>query len=1189
MISVDQGETWNKIYLSFYSTWTDIIYAQNKFIAIANSGAYFAISSEDGFNWTTLTIPQKNKWQSITYGNDIFVAVSQDGNNKIMTSTNGTLWLTRNIPFDLPLKKVKFIPAYENQQGYFIALTEEDITKIVTEDKIYSKAFISYDGITWNSLNISEEKTWNTIVYANGRFVTLANNGSNRLSTTIDNNIWPTYDFSSLEIDSQSWVSSLFFGTYYMAISNNGTKKFIRSKNGTTWESFDTIGSNSWKKIAASTNNVAVIATDGTNRLKYSFNSGETWVGITTHDSKILEDIIYGGKWLLISSSATNGGRISYSNDLTNWTNINTRDTVYWKSVAYGNNTYVAVGEEDTEWKLSTITNTHSWNSVTYGVVTATGIGTFVTVSSDSAANEKVMTSSDGLTWTAHGATNSNWKSITYGLVSNVGTFVAVADSGTNKVMTSINGTAWTSATAAENNAWQSVAYGNGKFVAVANTGTNRVMTSTNGGNWTVSTGVPQKMWVNVTYGNGLFIAVAAETAASTQAIMTSVDGVTWSLKTSSIPGIWRSSTYGANIFIVVGANGVIIASINNGNTWTDISPSYPNQGDLPYLTSCTYQNGKFVVVSLSNKILTSEDAQTWVSLPGILSGWSSIAYGNNRMVATATVIPEQPTWTQRVMTDFIDNNKVIWSSDGGATWSNSSISVNKNWKRIKYLANNQNSGFFALSSDNKIYYSIDGKNNWIQINIPTDGFEITNFITANLFLIFLTNKNKIIITGTNITDANFSSSISVLNIIDNLSLGDIEVSNNGQIVIASKPNKIIASASNGQSWTIKNLNNLFINKIRFFKNNFFILSSSETNRVIYFQNINSNYNYITQNTLPYSFMDMLYLNTYYLFLINTGTQRIIKTNNFIEVPPEDLLLQFKNTIKDIYNTWIRIDNLNSNEIVKNRCLIVNQKINYNKLDNGFYRLEICANDKFYLYHVFMTNDKDCRYAIFVGNQEYTTKEEAKNNIFSEINKLSGLPFNDFLPLGSIIYEVNSQYQNSSKARIVNINGNNYFKLIKKDLVNTNNVSINKKENIANVTNNSDLINLYGNKILEYALNKLQNLTSRDIDNFITRKEITLSINGGIDNIINIFGAQITGSYEIFDKNNPDTNMFFFLKQTEGLEPEVNITSFSNLIIPSSEKGQTEALLGIYIDSNKNIVLKNFSDTYINLVIYRKL
>jgi hypothetical protein len=77
--------------------------------------------------------------------------------------------------------------------------------------------------------------------------------------------------------------------------------------------------------------------------------------------------------------------------------------------------------------------------------------------------------------------------------------------------MTSPDGITWTSRTAAANNYWTEVTYGNGLFVAVsttdAGTSSNRVMTSPDGINWTSRTA--DDSWNSITYANGLFVAVS--------------------------------------------------------------------------------------------------------------------------------------------------------------------------------------------------------------------------------------------------------------------------------------------------------------------------------------------------------------------------------------------------------------------------------------------------------------------------------------------------------------------------------------------------------------------------------------------------------------------------------------------------------------------------------------------------------
>ena len=118
------------------------------------------------------------------------------------------------------------------------------------------------------------------------------------------------------------------------------------------------------------------------------------------------------------------------------------------------------------------------WFSVTFGNGLFVAVGAGDDLNEDQPINgerDRVMTSPDGVNWTAQVAAEQNfWGSVTFGN----GLFVAVAGDGTNRVMTSPDGINWTAQTAAEENPWVSVTFGNGLFVAVAFDGTNQVMTA---------------------------------------------------------------------------------------------------------------------------------------------------------------------------------------------------------------------------------------------------------------------------------------------------------------------------------------------------------------------------------------------------------------------------------------------------------------------------------------------------------------------------------------------------------------------------------------------------------------------------------------------------------------------------------------------------------------------------------------
>jgi hypothetical protein len=232
--------------------------------------------------------------------------------------------------------------------------------------------------------------------------------------------------------------------------------------------------------------------------------------------------------------------------------------------------------------------------------------------------------------WTAHAqsAVTSGWTSITYGN----SLFVAVADTGTNRVMTSPDGITWTARTAAAVNSWSSVTYGNGQFVAVASSagGTDRVMTSPDGITWTIQTAAAANSWKSVTYGNGLFVAVG--TGGGSTTAMTSPDGITWTLRTAYSVN-WASVTYGNGLFVTVGSGGYVATS-PDGITWTTRIVPEANTW-----RSVTYGNGQFVAVSQdgTNRVMTSPDGIAWTAQAAEASTWQSVTYGNGQFVAVAS------------------------------------------------------------------------------------------------------------------------------------------------------------------------------------------------------------------------------------------------------------------------------------------------------------------------------------------------------------------------------------------------------------------------------------------------------------------------------------------------------------------------------------------------------------------------
>jgi predicted RecA/RadA family phage recombinase len=267
---------------------------------------------------------------------------------------------------------------------------------------------------------------------------------------------------------------------------------------------------------------------------------GITWTSRTSAADNSWLSVVYGNGLFVAVSITGTGNRVMTSPDGITWTTRTSAADNNWQAVAYGNGVFAAVASSGTgtrvmtsgkaELNITPVSNTYQGG---------------LTVSGGVSLGRSTIDS-----WTSRtSAADSNWSSITYGN----GLFVAVADSGTNLVMTSSDGITWTARTA-PGNTWSSVTYGNGLFVAVAQSGTaNRVMTSPDGINWTTRTSAADNSWTSVTYGNGLFVAVAS--TGTGNRVMTSPDGITWTIRTSASNSSWVSVTYGNGLFVAVSSS----------------------------------------------------------------------------------------------------------------------------------------------------------------------------------------------------------------------------------------------------------------------------------------------------------------------------------------------------------------------------------------------------------------------------------------------------------------------------------------------------------------------------------------------------------------------------------------------------------------------------------------------------------
>ena len=309
--------------------------------------------------------------------------------------------------------------------------------------------------------------------------------------------------------------------------------------------------------------------------------------------------------------------------------------TSHW-SIAYGNNTYVAISDNGIQTMTSSdginwATQTGPFASYPYSITYGNGLFVVFT------GGWQIYTSPDGLTWTVrNGNGGKTWRSAVY--ANNI--YVAVGDNG--GVETSPNGVTWTSRTAASSSNWRSVTYGNGLFVAVSNDNGGPVMTSPDGINWTSRTGSSATRWYGVVYGNGLFVAVGYYPA---NAIMTSTDGINWTTRTSAftIMGSDYKIDYGNGLFVAVGGAGTstnqYITSAN-GINWT--ARTFPSSSAF---WTVFYGNGTFFASPYSGSSLFTSPSGYYFN------------YTVNKAVADNTYKDGVATVSLSTVTDLAGNN----------------------------------------------------------------------------------------------------------------------------------------------------------------------------------------------------------------------------------------------------------------------------------------------------------------------------------------------------------------------------------------------------------------------------------------------------------------------------------------------------------------------------------------------------
>jgi len=99
----------------------------------------------------------------------------------------------------------------------------------------------------------------------------------------------------------------------------------------------------------------------------------------------------------------------------------------------------------------------------------------------------------------------------------------------------------------------------------------------------------------------------------------------------------------------------------------------------------------------------------------------------------------------------------------------------------------------------------------------------------------------------------------------------------------------------------------------------------------------------------------------------------------------------------------------------------------FNEWTGTTWQLTELVSGDYFLVHYFATNDLYSPVKGIQGNSSYTNVTLARAGANDEIGTLTGLPFQEFVPIGTVIFQTVTTYTNVPKARIISTDiGNNY-------------------------------------------------------------------------------------------------------------------------------------------------------------------
>ena len=741
--------TYDTISLPVSANWSDIIYANGLFVAIATGPVNFVLTSTDGIIWTQRSLPDSTDCTSISYGNGLFV-IFNNASSTIYTSVNGTEWSqsTTSVSSDWSDSM------YNENNFVVVSSSSDDILK-------------STDGVVWENLN-NEIAGINAITYGCGLFITIP-------STIPFNNVIVSNDgitWESILLPISISAKTISFCNGLFIIPDTISTSLLISNNGIEWTQYQSPIISDWDSISYDFGKIIIVSNTNTNNMyqidldcivlsqkmaehinnydrhvslleKNNWNAKVTQSQLTSGLSGVETECnsYTDGKVSTLTSVVSDlSGRVDTNTGIIN-THVGNGDIHVtselkdlWNSKAAGDHQHLSdsrveidasditsgvidlaripVGAKE---RLEQVADDEARFALTIETV-QTGDMVYVidTMNFYYVIDDTQLSTENGYKFYTGGtATNIPWSSITnkpttietFGItdayakteINNIenDTIYEIETYSDNEIDYHINNvelfdTGIVQQGSNGDNRILTAAYGNGIFLLGGIGGYYQL--SYDGINW-IGSRIGTADIGKIIYGNGKFIFLVND---STPGYVTT-DGISFTSTTLPVSKSFFAGAYGNELFVAVSSDGNNIISTSDGISWNSYTPNLNTT-----IYSIAYGNNKFIIKthevntstttlysSTDGSLLTTIETDAFTDTGNVIS----LVYGNDLFVVT-----------------FYNSgiSKVVTSTDG-ISWTQHTISTSALFRSLSY----GNGLFVDFSEDSNVAITSPDGINW--------------------------------------------------------------------------------------------------------------------------------------------------------------------------------------------------------------------------------------------------------------------------------------------------------------------------------------------------------------------------------------------------------------------------------------------------------------------------------------------